>query len=671
MSNTLLSAPVSSTGKLQQASPQEHVVVIFKTHLDVGFTDSAVAVLNGYLRHFIPAVLKLAKETRHTPNRYVWTTGSWLVYRFLEDAGAQQRKAMEEAILAGDFHWHALPFTTHSELMPPDLFRAGLFFSQHLDRRFGRSTISAKMTDVPGHTRGIVPILADAGIRFLHIGVNPASTIPDVPPCFRWVCNEQEIVVVYEKEYGSTVSLPGGLVLSVNLTNDNLGPHNLEEVRGIYTLLRQKFSLAKVTSGSLDYAAKILWSQRKSLPIVSAEIGDSWIHGVGADPVKVSRFRELARLRSHWIADGKWQEGSPQDMAFVEPLLLIAEHTWGMDIKTHLEDWRSYTVLQLKSAMLKSAFKKVARSWQEQRNYLSTAIAVLPRELRDEARHALRRLNPRTSRSSKSSAMKTKDYWKEILFGDFKIDFDNHGSIMGLRRQGSPKLLADKRHLLGELVYQTFSANDYDRFYSQYNTLDIDWARKDFKKWGMPLSLVGELYRPEIREIRVLQNEGIMQIELDFPEPIRRQGAPSNLLFEISETQTGLDFLVQWLHKIPTRMPEAVWLGFNTRSLASNWRFEKMGIDLDPEKVVSRGNRALHGVTGLVKNGSFSIESLDAILVSPGNPRLLDFNNRLPDMRDGIFYNLYNNVWGTNFPIWNSDACRFRFSLHWAPERQL
>ncbi len=38
------------------------------------------------------------------------------------------------------------------------------------------------MTDVPGHTRSIIAPLARAGIRFLHVGVNPACTVPGVPP---------------------------------------------------------------------------------------------------------------------------------------------------------------------------------------------------------------------------------------------------------------------------------------------------------------------------------------------------------------------------------------------------------------------------------------------------------------------------------------------------------
>ncbi|MGO8565506.1 hypothetical protein ACC743_40025, partial [Rhizobium ruizarguesonis] len=56
----------------------------------------------------------------------------------------------------------------HTELMSPDLFRAGLSYSQELDRLFGKTTIAAKMTDVPGHTLVMVPLLCEAGIRFLH-----------------------------------------------------------------------------------------------------------------------------------------------------------------------------------------------------------------------------------------------------------------------------------------------------------------------------------------------------------------------------------------------------------------------------------------------------------------------------------------------------------------------
>ena len=162
------------------------VHVVFKTHLDVGFTDYAMAVKKRYFDLFIPQALRVARQLRAAggADRLVWTTGSWIIYEYLEQADAAARKEAEEGILAGELRWHGLPFTTHTELLDPELFRFGLELSRELDRRFGLRTIAAKMTDVPGHTRGLVPLLAEAGLRFLHIGVNPASTPPDVPNVF-------------------------------------------------------------------------------------------------------------------------------------------------------------------------------------------------------------------------------------------------------------------------------------------------------------------------------------------------------------------------------------------------------------------------------------------------------------------------------------------------------
>src|SRR6185312_8238584 len=130
---------------------------------------------------------------------------------YLAQAAPADQARMERAITDGDVAWHGLPFTTHSELMDPSLFRYGLSLSQRLDARFGKRTIAAKMTDVPGHTRGIVPLLAEAGVEFLHIGVNAASTPPDVPPVFVWrdPASGAEIVVMYQGNYGDVMVVPG------------------------------------------------------------------------------------------------------------------------------------------------------------------------------------------------------------------------------------------------------------------------------------------------------------------------------------------------------------------------------------------------------------------------------------------------------------------------------
>lgn len=89
--------------------------------------------------------------------------GGLLIWDHLRTQGADKARRLEYAIERGLIRWHGLPYTLHSELMSRDLFAVGLTYSADLDRQFGTVTRAAKMTDVPGHSRGIVPVLAEAG----------------------------------------------------------------------------------------------------------------------------------------------------------------------------------------------------------------------------------------------------------------------------------------------------------------------------------------------------------------------------------------------------------------------------------------------------------------------------------------------------------------------------
>ncbi|MFV0416155.1 MAG: DUF5054 domain-containing protein [Chthoniobacterales bacterium] len=636
-------------------------LVIFKTHLDIGFTNLARTVVQQYLGDFIPAALKVAKETREDKKRFVWTTGAWLIYRFLDDAPTGLRRQMEEAILAGDFHWHAMPFTTHTELLDESLLRRGLYFSATLDERFERKTIAAKMTDVPGHTRAMVPILAEAGIRMLHIGVNPASSVPEIPPAFVWRVDGKEIVVLYEKVYGSITKLPGGLALSVNLTNDNLGPQSPKEIDQAYFAVEKKFPKAKVVAGCLDNAAAWVWKRRKSLPVITSEIGDRWIHGVGTDPQKVSRFLALSRLRAEWIQKGKLKEGDRADLAFTEPLLLLAEHTWGMDIKTHLRDRRIFSRKSLTKALEKPNFRAVASSWREQRNYLKASVETLPAELRSDVTEEFRRLKPRRIQGRK---------WKEsdtnLSLGKFSLALDpESGAIRTLSQEGKTLFAARGTHKLAQLAYQTFSGANYESFFKQYATNNYEWAQLDFKRTVLPASAKTGWFPAKLQKVLVDEKGRQVAAILRFaPEAGKTFGAPIEAQLLYRPISNGIDIELHWFDKPANRMPEAFWLGFAPALSKSNrWTIHKLGREIDTSDVVRNGARSLHVSTGEISSGNFSLRSFDAPLVAIDTPKLLNFDNKLPRGGSGVFVNLYNNIWNTNFPLWTDEDALFRFTL--------
>ena len=660
----------------------ERVHLVFKTHLDIGFTDFAAKVVTRYFTHFIPTAIHTAKvlRERDAPERFIWTTGSWLIYEYLEQASSSEKTRLEQAILAGDIAWHGLSFTTHSELMDASLFEFDLHLSQELDRRFGKHTIAAKMTDVPGHTRAIVPLLAQAGIKFLHIGVNPGSTNPDVPSAFVWKdANGAEVIVMYQRgAYGGFSAVPNSpAALALAHTGDNYGPPSIEDVYDTYQRLRVQLPDATITASTLDAVAQDLLLVKESLPVVNEELGDTWIHGVGSDPLKISQFRELSRLRQQWLVERRLKEEEPRMKNFSRFLLMVPEHTWGMDVKRYLADWTHYLPAQLRSVRQQENFRQIEASWQEQRMYLHDAIAALEPSLEaDEARASLKRIAPNPV--SKERFQTVQDGSVTFDTPHFTLAFDtHHGALIRLSQKANGREWAAETNPLALFRYEVFSQADYDRFLEQYIinlSQNLSWASKDFGKPGIEhlvkehrswLPLVSAMYR------RQDESGTHLLLEMTMPEEsITEYGAARHLTLEVDlpHDETLIQITLQWFEKQANRLPEAFWLSFSPLvEDAHGWRMEKLGQWISPREVVPDGNRKMHAVgTGVSyrdAQGALLLETLDAPLVAPGQPSLLDFNNKQPDLQKGMHINLYNNVWGTNFPQWYEEDARFRFVL--------
>ena len=680
--------------------------LIFKTHLDVGFTDFARNVVSSYFDRYIPQALALARSLREEGDRdrFIWTTGSWLIYEYLERTHGPQRQEMEAAITAGDIAWHGLPFTVHSELLDADLFRFGLSMSQELDRRFGRRTIAAKMTDVPGHTRAIVPLLAEAGIRFLHIGVNPASTPPRVPPVFRWRDpSGAEVMVMYQRgAYGDLMTVPRlGDAIAFAHTGDNQGPQSADQIRAAHAELRARFPTAVVAASTLDAFAAALEQVRETLPVITGELGDTWIHGVGSDPAKVARYRELLRLRRRWLAEGRVKANDAAFRAFSRSLLMVPEHTWGLDVKTHLDDWTNYGREPFDAARQRPNFQKMETSWAEQRVYVSDAVAALgavaaldATALRAEAEAALAALVP--SRPDLAGFVLIADPAQTFDIAHFRVAFDVRGALTRLRERSSRLEWASTEHPLGLLCYELFSQSDYDRFYRQYvinKRQTAGWSIPDFTKPG--IAGVGAVHGEWLPELAALYHRREAQadrfvLRLAMPEePQRAYGCPQEAtveyVFPDAEPVVRLD--LQWFGKPACRLPEALWVSFCPRVRdATKWQLEKLGQLISPLDVVPDGNRHLHAIgegvsQRLAPHASrfkssrrtpgerVSLVSYDAPLVAPGQRSLLDFTNRRPPLSQGMHFLLYDNLWGTSFGMWYDEDARFRFALRFDTSR--
>jgi hypothetical protein len=590
--------------------------LVFKTHLDIGFTDHAAKVRAQYHERFIPQAIETGEhfyaEDPAAP-KFVWTTGAWLIWDHLNSQPPERVRRLERAIERGLISWHALPYTTHSELMSPAVFRAGLSYAQELDRRFGRKTTAAKMTDVPGHTLGIVPLLAEAGVQFLHLGVNAASPVPDVPDAFRWRAPDgSEIVVQYQKSYGETAFLPGFTTgLGFAHTNDNLGPQSVPQTIDVLRDLSGEHPDATIKASTLDAYGELLWARRDELPIVELELGDSWIYGVASDPSKVKRYLGYQRHYDRLAEQGR-------GLGFGRALGMVAEHTWGVDIKQYLRDQTGFDRPAFEALRASDyRFKFTEASWAEQNAYLDTALAEL-----DESERPADELVP---------------------VGDlagWQVETDPvTGGVAAITSPSGKVIRGEGGSLMG-FRYESYTAADIDRWLDTYLTQRPYWAPLDHAKPGLENAATArsQVFAPSA--------DGTLD-----PEAHAELGAPARISWSFRGLDANRLELAVTLHDKPAnRMPEASFVSF-TPAGEHDWQFLKTGLWLRADKIAPRGGGQLQAVAGARTEG-VNLTPLDTPLVAPAHTDFMEFDKLPPDFSAGLRFNLHNNKWGTNFAMW-------------------
>lgn len=633
----------------------KEVHIIFKTHLDIGYTDLQSKVEKTYLNEFIPKALDVADELKRSgaKERYVWTTGSWLIYTFLQNAPKPQVERLIKAIEAGDIVWNAMPYTLESETMNRELFETIMSLSNQLDDRFGKTTTGAKMTDVPGHTRSIVPLLAKAGVKMLHIGVNPGSYVPKVPPICRWRNTDgSEIVLVYQSNYGDDMVFPDGkAAMSVVFTGDNHGPHTVQQVKDIYARIQKKYPNATLKASSFTAVANLLDSQKEQFPVVTQEIGDTWVHGYQSAPVRMARFRAVQRLYTQWIKEGKINPLSEDALRFALRISFIPEHTWGLDIKTFTKHWDAYTFDAFNAVKNKSEFKHAELSWLEMDENVDRAIEFLPIQLQEEAKKALETIGTANT--------------QHITGTQRPSDVNEKGEVR--------LKLKSAQIDMGKVTYQTYSADDFKRFNNTYNRDIKYWVTADFGKPGLENTDVkSATLEARVKKIdsKIENGKRAIASELAFPSDskvdprVLPEAVYSNTT--IAPDGRSAEFSVTLYNKPANRLPEAYFVSFIPTEITKIW-VEKLGQRIDVMDVVEGGNRQMHGVDNYVdivtENGTIRITSLDAMLASIGECATLNFSLAQPDIKQGVHFNLFNNVWGTNFVMWWGGNMTYRFRV--------
>ena len=385
--------------------PVKEVIVVFKMHFDIGYTQWAEGVLQQYSGPMLEKTLQAIDKTAHLPEaeRFVWTVPAWPLKYMLENCSAELKPKLEKAIREQRIITHALPFTFETEASDLEPLVRGLGFASDINRKYGLPLPrDAKLTDVPSHSHVLPTLLKNAGIDILHIGCNPGSASPEVPTLFWWEGTDGSKLLTFNwaEYYGSGIMPPKNWKhktwLAMIHTHENTGGPTPEEVAALLKSAREQMPDAKIRIGRLSDFYDQLIKENPDLPVIKGDMPDTWIHGYLSTPREISLSKKLQReafdaevlntqLR---LWNGTADNIDRYVDQAVENMLLFDEHTFGVAMTHNNQQGWAYGDDFLINKSL-GYYSYAEGSWLEKANRVHTAerliLPVMNRQIRQLA----------------------------------------------------------------------------------------------------------------------------------------------------------------------------------------------------------------------------------------------------------------------------------------------
>ena len=151
------------------------------SHNDIGYSDHQEAMLLKQFANIESALELIEKTSGHPPEaRFKWNAEIlWTVEQWLGRASTEQREAFVKAVRSGRMGLDALYGNMLTGVCRPEEHLRMTHCARHLGRELGVQICSAMSGDIPGFIWGIVPALAQSGVRYFSSGPNYQPFLPD------------------------------------------------------------------------------------------------------------------------------------------------------------------------------------------------------------------------------------------------------------------------------------------------------------------------------------------------------------------------------------------------------------------------------------------------------------------------------------------------------------
>ena len=478
-------------------------------------------------------------------------------------------------------------------------------------------------------------------------------------------------------------------VLVTDWNGDNQGPSDKARLVALFKKISGEFPGAAVFVSTFDNFTSLLEPYKANIPVVTQEIGDTWIYGTPSDPVKQATMRASMRAWADYTA-----AGGAQDAVYLNASRLLVksiEHTWGDHVELggwqQADSWSNAQFNHDRNSTEGNAvqtFSFLESTWWEQRQYCTgfaadTLSAAGHPLWKDFLEPELAALNAAVVAPDPPAQSFTRLLPADgpVKVGNFTLGFDSSTGALTALSDSRGRAWASAANPLLALVYQTYNISQFQAFQRAYSNLTNPpgYFPHDF---GKPNDTEAVYYDEVATAVSFWQKTAAggttILVETEFSNPVlhAEYGAPATVWIELnipvdsgrdggSGSRPGIDVSVLLINKTATRHAEAMFLQLNPP--AASMEMDKLGswIPLAPGLVVDGGNKHMHGVNSGVRfsqtgGGSMTLETLDAGVVVFGDPvgfpTIGAYGNGEPDLAKGVSSMMLNNLWGTNYVMW-------------------
>ena len=378
------------------------VYLLHHSHVDIGYTHVQTEVERMHWQYF-KQVIDLAGKTADYPagSAFKWNVEVlWAVDSFLKQSSPEDGRAFIDAVKKGWIGLDALYGNELTALCRPEELVRLLDYARVLRRQYDVTIDTAMITDVPGYTWGIVPVLAQSGVKYFSVGPNRGHRIGytlsawgDKP--FYWQSpSGRESILCWVAGEGYSFFHSGRLDAGrlfdyLNRLGDSEYPYDMIQLRysiggdngppdpDLSNFVKQwneKYAYPRLVVATTTEMFKEFERRYASqVPRVSGDFTPYWEDGAGSSAAETAINREaaerLVQTETLWAMLEPAGYPAEQFREAWRNVILYDEHTWGAHCSIS-EPESDFTLAQWK---IKQAFALNADL--QSRNLLNNALA--------------------------------------------------------------------------------------------------------------------------------------------------------------------------------------------------------------------------------------------------------------------------------------------------------